>query len=166
MAQIASMEKAQEAMAQISSGAFLTIKTEDVVNTMTIGWAQIGIIWGRPIFMVAVRPTRHSFRMIEISPDFTVSIPWEDMTDALTFCGTKSGRDCDKFKECNLTKIDGLKTTSPIIAMKGLHYECKIVLRQEVNSARLDDELDKFYPAHDYHTLYFGEIVACYETEK
>ena len=52
------------------------------------------------------------------------------------------------------------------IKVTGIHYECKIVYRSAMNPARLDKNCDKaIYPQKDYHTHYFGEILACYETE-
>jgi len=47
-----------EVMAKIKKGAFLTVKADDKVNTMTIGWATIGIVWKKEVFMVAVRDSR------------------------------------------------------------------------------------------------------------
>jgi flavin reductase (DIM6/NTAB) family NADH-FMN oxidoreductase RutF len=160
------MSIAEDAINKIKKGAFLTVKAADALNTMTIGWTTIGFIWQKPIMMVAVRPTRHTFGIIEKAQDFTVTIPSGDMSKAIAFCGTKSGRDVDKFKMCNLETADGRNVASPIIKMSGIHYECKIVLKSAMNAAFLDKEYDKsLYPQKDYHTLYFGEIVACYETE-
>ena len=67
---------------------------------------------------------------------------------------------------CNLEIANGRTVVSPIIKVSGIHYECKIVLKSAMNAAFLDKEYDKsLYPQKDYHTLYFGEILACYETE-
>ena len=160
------MSIAEDAISKIKKGAFLTVKAGDALNTMTIGWATLGFIWQKPIMMVAVRPTRHTFGIIEKAQDFTVTIPYGDMSKAIAFCGKKSGRDVDKFKMCNLETADGRKVVSPIIKVPGIHYECKIVYKSVMNEAFLDKSYDKaLYPQKDYHTLYFGEIVACYETE-
>ena len=102
------MSVAEESMAQIKKGAFLTVKADGDLNTMTIGWATIGFIWQKPIFMVAVRDSRHTFGIMERASDFTVSVPSGDMKDQIMFCGTKSGRDMDKFKECGLEIMDAL----------------------------------------------------------
>jgi flavin reductase (DIM6/NTAB) family NADH-FMN oxidoreductase RutF len=144
-------------------GIFLTSKGEKV-NTMVIGWGGINIYWGKPIFIAPVRKSRYSHNLIETSGEFTISIPLnEDMRKALAFCGSKSGRDFDKFKECNLTPVPGQKVNTPIIKECSLHYECKVVYKQDMIPENLDPAIDKkFYP--DYHTLYFGEIIACYLT--
>jgi len=158
--------QADQLMERIKRGAFLTVKADDVVNTMTIGWATIGYIWQRPVFMVAVRDSRYTFTLLEKTDNFTVTIPaGDEQNQAVTFCGTKSGRDFDKFKECNLLPKQARCTESPIVGIPGIHYECKIVYKSAMNNAFLDSDLEKLYPKKDYHTLYFGEILATYETE-
>lgn len=159
------MSVAEQAMKQIKKGAFLTVKAGSDLNTMTIGWATIGIVWQKPIFMVAVRNSRHTFTIIENADDFTVSVPSKNMTDEIMFCGTKSGRDINKFKECKLAIKDSRSIFSPIINIPGIHFECKIVFKSPMDPTLLIDEYEKLYPEKDYHTLYFGEILDCYEIE-
>jgi flavin reductase (DIM6/NTAB) family NADH-FMN oxidoreductase RutF len=150
-------------MQQIRDGAFLTVKAEDALNTMTIGWATIGYLWNKPIMMVAVRLIRHTFGIIERADDFTVSIPSMDMARELDYCGTRSGRDVDKFEACGLPVAPAQRVRSPIIGVPGLHYECQIVYKTAMGPAHLSPELGQaLYAAEDYHTLYFGEIVDCY----
>ncbi len=156
---------AQKAMKQIEKGAFLTVQCGEELNTMTIGWATIGLIWQKPIFSIAVRPTRHTFSIIEKIDNFTVSVPLNGMEEEITFCGTQSGRDFDKFQQCNLITTGAQKVESPIIQMSGLHFECEIVYKSAMDPAHLVDSYEKHYPEKDYHTLYFGEIVDCYETD-
>ena len=155
---------AEQAMNKIKKGAFLTVKTGDRLNTMTIGWATIGICWRKPVFMVAVRDSRHTFTLIEEAADFTVSIPSGDLRKEIMYCGTKSGRDKDKFKECNLQIADGRTVDSPIIDVAGLHFECRIVYKSAMDPTNMTDDFEALYPDTDYHTLYFGEITACYQT--
>jgi len=160
------MNIAEEGINKIKKGAFLTVKGADTLNTMTIGWATFGFIWQKPIMMVAVRSSRHTFGIIENALDFTVTIPSGDMSKETAFCGSKSGRDVDKFKMCHLKTEDGQKVASPIIKVPGIHFECKIVFKSAMDPIHLDKNYDKaLYPQKDYHTLYFGEIMACYETE-
>ena len=159
---------AEEAIKQIKSkGAFLVVKSKDdeKVNVMTIGWAAIGYMWRKPIMTVMVRKSRFTHHIIEKALSFTVCIPTDDLKGALDFCGTKSGRDFDKFKECNLTVIPAQKVDTPVIKMSGFHYECKIVCKSEINPDFLCKEYrEDVYEDNDYHTFYFGEIVDCYKT--
>ena len=130
---------------------------------MTIGWATIGVCWRKPVLMVAVRNSRHTYGIIEAAKDFCVSFPSGDMRDEIFYCGTKSGRDVDKLKECGLKTLAGRKVEAPIIDIAGLHVECKIIYKNAMDPALLDDALHAIYPEKDFHTLYFGEIAACYE---
>lgn len=150
-------------MKQIKEGAFLTVKAGEALNTMTIGWATIGFAWRKPIMMVMVRNSRHTFSLIEKAVDFTVSVPTGDMKKEIAFCGTKSGRDVDKFKECMLETESSRQVVSPIIKIPGIHFECHIVYKNAIDPTRLIRDYDQIYPEKDYHTLYFGEIQACYE---
>jgi flavin reductase (DIM6/NTAB) family NADH-FMN oxidoreductase RutF len=163
MQDLDAMAVAQTAMDKIRKGAFLTVRAGDRLNTMTIGWATIGFCWQKPIFMVAVRDSRHTFGIIEDATDFTVTIPAGDMQKEIMFCGTKSGRDMDKFAECGLTTARSLQVASPIIDLPGLHFECRIVYKSAMDPSHLVPEYESLYPQKDYHTLYFGEILACYE---
>lgn len=160
------MSVADDAVQKIKKGAFLTVKSENGLNTMTIGWATFGFVWRKPIMMVAVRLTRHTFGIIEKAKDFTVTVPLGDMGKAVAFCGSKSGRDYDKFEECSLKTAKSRQVDSPVIATKGRHYECKIIYKSAMDPAHLDKDYDQsLYPEKDYHTLYFGEILDCYETD-
>ena len=160
------MTVAPRAMDQIKKGAFLTVKSGEALNTMTIGWATIGYVWRKPIMMVAVRLSRHTFTIIEKAEDFTVSIPSSNMKKEIMFCGTKSGRDFDKFKECDLKTSNSQKVITPIIKVPGLHYECQIVYKSGMDPSYLNLDYDiTLYPEKDYHTLYYGEIVDCYEID-
>jgi flavin reductase (DIM6/NTAB) family NADH-FMN oxidoreductase RutF len=146
-------------------GAFLTVQSGGKINTMTIGWATFGIIWRKQILMVAVRPTRHTFTLIDKADNFTVSVPSSDMSKELGFCGTRSGRECDKFEKCGLRVEKARTVGSPVIKCPGLHFECRIVFKAAMDSANLVDDYEYLYPNRDYHTLYFGEIVDWYEIE-
>ena len=163
MKKVDMIPKIEQTMRQIEKGAFLTVKAGERLNTMTIGWATMGICWRKPIFMVAVRSSRHTFGILEAAKDFTVSLPSTRMQDELFYCGTKSGRDVDKFIECELKTSPSQTVTSPIIDIPGLHFECQIVYKNAMNPAHLIAGYHDLYPQKDYHTLYFGEIVASYQ---
>ncbi len=166
MQRIDYMSVADRAMNQIRKGAFLTVRDDQKLNTMTIGWGLIGFVWRKPIFMVAVRDSRYTYALIEKAADFTVSIPSDGFEKQLDFCGTQSGRNQDKFAATGLRTAPSQKVESPIIHLPGIHYECRIALRAPMQESNLIDEYKVLYPQSDYHTLYFGEIVACYSTEE
>lgn len=157
----------KDALEQLPKGAFLTVKDGERLNTMTIGWGTIGITWQKPVFMVMVRHSRHTYNLLENAKEFTVSIPIKkDLKKALAFCGTKSGREFDKFKECNLTAEPGKVVSTPVIGECELHYECKVIYQQTMEPALLETKTRKLaYAKGDFHVMYYGEIVACYLKE-
>jgi len=132
-------------------------------NAMTIGWGTVGIIWGKPIFVVLVRPSRYTHGLMEQTEDFTVNVPSADLREAVAFCGSKSGRDYDKFAENGLTAVPGKKVKSPIIDECVIHYECKVVHKNDVLKDELADAIvSSAYPDGDFHTIYYGEILSVY----
>ena len=148
-------------------GIFLTAGREKT-NAMTIGWGSVGFYWGKPMFVVPVRQSRHTHDLIQAEGTFTVSVPAKDtMNEELLFCGTKSGRDVDKFAVLNLQKLPGRAQPVPVIGACPLHYECRVVMAQDMQPGLLESGLEqKCYGAGDYHTLYYGEILSCYRTDE
>lgn len=105
-------------------GIFLTTG-HDKINTMVVGWGGINFFWGKPIFIVPVRKSRYTHGIIEQTGEFTLSIPMgKDLRKELAFCGTKSGRDYDKFKECNLTPVPAQKLKHP--SLKNVLYTMNV----------------------------------------
>lgn len=156
---------AGRAMKQIEDGAFLVVQSADKLNVMTIGWASIGFIWGRPMMTVLVRKSRYTFGIIEKASEFTVSVPLVDMKKELAFCGSNSGKKVDKIKKCGLELFPGEKVNTPILNIAGFHFECRIVYKSPIDPAALIESYKHLYPEKDHHTIYYGEIVYCYSTE-
>ncbi len=129
-------------------------------NTMTVAWGGLGIMWGRSIATVVVRPTRYTYEFIEQYPDFTLSLFGPEHRDALTLLGSKSGRDGDKIAESGLTPVPGQLTGSPAFDEAELILECRTIYSQDfVPSRFVDPTIDENYPLKDYHRMYFGEIL-------
>lgn len=144
-------------------GCLLVSGDMEEANVMTIGWGLIGLLWSRPFFMVAVRPSRYTYQFIEKTGDFTVNVPRKGMEEIADYCGSVSGREHNKFKEKSLTLKLGKKVKSPIISECGIHYECKVAYKTKVVPSGLpQDILRDSYPSGNYHTLYFGEILSTY----
>lgn len=161
MKEVNAQEVAQMNMKQIQEGAFLIVRAKDRMNLMTIGWALFGLIWRKPTMMVAVRNSRYTYGLIEEADSFTVSVPTGNMKKEIDFCGSKSGKNIDKFKECGLATIKSNKVNSPLLEIPGYHYQCRIIYKAPMDPKFLANDLMTLYPAKDYHTLYFGEIMAC-----
>lgn len=132
-------------------------------NAMTIGWGLVGTMWRQPSFAIAVRPSRYTYRLLEESGEFTVCLPAKGMDNVLEFCGARSGRDVDKFKELKLTASKGNDVSVPHIAECPVHYECKTAFRTELKPGQLIKALeDDVYASGDYHVIYFGLIKGVY----
>jgi len=154
-----------------AGGVFLNSKLGDEINTMTMGWGSISIYWAKPVLIAPVRLSRYSHNMIDKSGVFTVSVPASrELRGELGICGTKSGRDTNKFDACNFTAVDGREVDCPIVGEASLHIECKVVAKTLLDADKMDNGIvDKMYSGDyetgDYHTLFFGEIVDCYLKE-
>ena len=161
---------AKEINYALEKGILLTTKAGDKLNTMAIGWGMMGIQWNKPVFIGLVRGCRHTYSMLEENPEFTVNIPLEALDkNIIRVCGTKSGRDLDKFQELGLITEEPEKISVPGIRQLPLTLECKVLYKQQQYPEHLlSTEPLKFYqenPASiqdDYHTAYYGEIVSAY----
>lgn len=159
-------------MEAIDEGILLTTAADGEKDTMVIGWGHIGVIWGKPVFVAYVRESRHTKSLVEKNGEFTVNTPLAPIDkNIIAVCGTKSGRDMDKFAELGLETEEGLTVSVPGIRQLPLTLECKVIYRQDQDSAALHpDVMARYYKPGtrnegDYHTMYFGEITAAYIIE-
>lgn len=158
---------------QTGKGVLLTTKADGQVNTMTIGWGTLGIEWGKPIYTVFVRESRHTKALLDKNPEFTVNIPWGEVDKAiLSLCGTRSGRDIDKIAQLGLTLEESEEISVPAIRELPLTLECRVIYRQDQEPAAVNEEnTARYYPRSeefpqgDYHTAYYGQILAAYIVE-
>ena len=168
---------ASDIMKALEKGVLLTGSDGKRVNSMTISWGTLGIEWGKPIFTAFVRENRFTRQLLEENPEFTVNIPvGERDKKILGICGTKSGRDMDKAAELGLVFEEPEKVKVPGIRQFPLTLECRIVYKQQQDPAAIcEEDRAVFYPQdvdssfaganRDYHTAYYGEIVAAYVIE-
>lgn len=168
---------AGQILSAVGKGVLLTAQAGGKVNPMTIGWGTLGIKWGRPVFIVFVRESRFTKSLLDQNPEFTVSVPYGPCDrKILQVCGTKSGRDMDKVAALGLTPEAPEAIHVPGFRELPLTLECRVIYRQPQDPAAIGPEITKrFYPAdvpstasganRDYHTAYYGEIVAAYLIE-
>jgi len=134
-------------------------------NAMTIGWATFGIIWGLPMCVVLVRPSRYTYGLIEAAQEFTVNVPAEGMAEDVAFLGAASGRDRDKLAAVGLTTRRSGRVSAPTLSDCLVTYECRVVHYNDVIPAHLEPRVDRgSYPRGDYHRLYCGQILAATTT--
>lgn len=152
---------------QLKNGVFLTVESNGVINTMTIAWSNSGYLWDRMSLMVAVRHSRYTYELMENAEYFTVSVPKKGtLKKELVTCGTLSGRDTDKIDRAGLRLSSSPDTNLPIIDGCELHFVCKIAYKQAMEPTLVQsDYVKNKYKTHDYHTLYFGEVIGTYIAE-
>lgn len=100
-------------------------KEGEKANIITIAWTGT-INSDPPCLSVSIRPSRHSYDIIKETGEFVVNLPTKELTYATDWCGVKSGRDFDKFKEMNLTELASTKVKCPGIAESPVRIECKV----------------------------------------
>lgn len=153
---------------QLKYGVFLTVAVDGVVNTMTIAWGNSGQMWDKKSFTVAVRHSRYTFELMERAEYFTISVPKKGtLKRELTVCGTLSGRDTNKIETAGLTAEYLPEIPVPVIEACELHFVCKMAYKQAMDPSLIQaDYVKNKYKTHDYHTLYFGEVVGTYMREE
>ena len=112
-------------------------------NLITLAWVS-KVCAEPPMLAIAVRSSRYSYQMIKETGEFVVNVPTEPIMRQVDFCGNKSGKDMDKFKETGLTPESASKVKAPIVKECPANFECKV--RQSVHLGS--------------HDLFVGEVVA------
>lgn len=120
-----------------------------IKNIITIAWTGI-VNSDPPMTYISVRKSRYSHDIIKQSGEFVINLVNEPLAFAADYCGVKSGRDVDKFKEMNLTAIPGEAVGCPMIAEAPVNLECKVKQVYE-------------YPSHD---MFIAEIVSMHVSEE
>lgn len=118
-------------------------------NIITVAWT--GILNTEPAMVyISVRPTRYSYNIIKETKEFVINLTDESLTYAVDWCGVKSGKDFDKFKEMNLTKQKADFVKSPMIAESPVSLECEVVETKELGS----------------HTMFIAKVLGIHASKK
>lgn len=126
-------------------------------NAMTASWGGLGILWNKPVATIYVRPQRYTYTLTENSDRVSLSFFDEDYRDALKVCGTKSGRDMDKLRECGMSVSSVLDT--PVINEARLTLVCKKLYADDLKEECFNNTSPlACYPKKDYHRFYICEI--------
>lgn len=94
-------------------------------NIITIGWVAT-VCTNPPMVSISVRPERYSYSILKDTGEFVINLTTKKLTYATDYCGVKSGRDVDKFKELNLTPVPASKVKAPLIAESPVNIECRV----------------------------------------
>jgi flavin reductase (DIM6/NTAB) family NADH-FMN oxidoreductase RutF len=133
-------------------------------NTMTVSWGGLGVLWGRDVVTVYVRPHRYTLEFINAGSLFTLSFFDQKYRQALALCGGKSGRDHDKAAEAGLTPIvfGGGRAAGALSFREASEIiVCRKIYAHELDPANmLDPQIEKeHYPQKDFHRFFVGEIL-------
>ena len=128
-------------------------------NTMTASWGGVGIMWGKPCATAYIRPQRYTKEFMDREDYFTLSFLPQQYRKELSFCGSKSGRDVEKFAACGLT-AQFAACGAPYVEEAELVLVCKKLYVQPLRPECVVDHaaVDHWYQ-DDYHWMYLGEIV-------
>ena len=138
-------------------------KNDGTINTMTASWGAMGVLWNKNVFFCFVRPQRYTHEFTEESEYISLSFFGEEYRDMLKFCGSKSGRDYDKFKETGITPFNREGRV-------GFEEAQRIVYGKKLYCGKIDPQcficpdIQKHYK-DDYHTVYICEIEKIEEKE-
>jgi flavin reductase (DIM6/NTAB) family NADH-FMN oxidoreductase RutF len=138
----------------------ITAGTAQDWNTMTASWGGLGVLWGRNTAFIFIRPSRHTFGLINDQSLFTLSFFDKKYHGALAFCGAHSGRDTDKAAQTGLTPI--------VFSEGGVAFQeasevifCRKVYAHDLDPrAFLDPLVEPIYNGKDYHRMYIGDILS------
>ena len=111
-----------------------TADTKGNDNIITVAWT--GTVCTNPAMLyISVRPERYSYHMLRESGEFVVNLTTEKLAKATDWCGVRSGRDYDKWKEMHLTRGEAKKLQyAPIIQESPVNIECKVTEVHELGS--------------------------------
>ena len=149
-----------------ANNALLTAGDREKCNTMTIGWCQMGQLWELPVCTVYVRPERYTYEFMESRDTFSVSVLPVSEKKTMGFCGSKSGRDVDKFAACGLTVDYGAEET-PYVEQAEWVLVCKKLYVCDMDAANSlgSQQIHRFYTPEQgsWHRVYIGEVLEAYQ---
>ncbi len=118
-------------------------------NIITIGWAGT-VCTNPPMVSISVRPERYSYPILRDTGEFVINLTTRALAFATDYCGVKSGRDVDKFKELKLTALAASKVGAPLIGESPVNIECKVRQIMPLGS----------------HDMFLADVVAVHADEK
>lgn len=128
-------------------------------NAMTASWGGLGVLWGKKVAFVFIRPQRYTKKFVDYAENFSLSFFEESYKPMLGYMGKVSGKDEDKIKKSGLTVQD--KDGAPVFKEASLTLICRKMYRQTLEEDCFVDKtnIGKWYPQKDYHDMYVAEIV-------
>ena len=122
---------------------------EGRANIITVAWAGT-VCTNPPMVSISVRPERYSYDILKETGEFVINLTTKDLAYATDYCGVKSGRDVDKFKEMKLTPVTGETVKAPLIKESPVNLECRVTQVLPLGS----------------HDMFLAEVVAVHADKK
>lgn len=136
-------------------------------NIITVAWTGT-VCTNPPMVYISVRPERYSYEIIKNSGEFVINLTTEQLCRAVDYCGVRSGRDVDKFKEMQLTPSVSETVQAPGILESPVNIECRVeeikelgshhMFLAQVTAVRVDkkymDERGRFDLSQSYPLIY------------
>lgn len=128
-------------------------------NAMTASWGGLGVLWGKKVAFVFIRPQRYTKKFVDDAENFSLSFFEESYKPMLGYMGKVSGKNKDKIKKSGLTVQ--YKDGAPVFKEASLTLVCRKMYRQTLEEDCFVDKtnIGKWYPQKDYHDMYVAEIV-------
>lgn len=128
-------------------------------NSMTASWGGLGVLWGKKVAFVFIRPQRYTKKFVDDAENFSLSFFEESYKPMLGYMGKVSGKNEDKIKKSGLTVQ--YKDGAPVFKEASLTLICRKMYRQTLEEDCFIDKtnIGKWYPQKDYHDMYVAEIV-------
>ena len=145
--------------------AQVTAKKDGQVNTMTVSWGGMGVLWGKEVATIYIRPQRYTKEFIDAGEMFTMSFFGGAYKKELGYLGKVSGRDEDKIKTAGF-EVEMVED-QPTFAQSSLVLVCRKLYEDKIKPELFKESWidEKWYPDKDYHTMYIAEIVGAYVRE-
>ena len=136
----------------------ITAGNQDKHNTMTASWGGVGELWGKYVSTIYIRPQRYTLEFVEREDFYSLCFFGPEYRQALSLCGSKSGRDVDKDAATGLTPC--FDQAAPYYEQARLVFLCRKLYKQDMTEEAFLDKslLDKWYD-NDLHRMFIGEIV-------
>ena len=118
-------------------------------NIITIAWAGT-VCTNPPMVSISVRPERYSYPILKETGEFVINLTTKELAFATDYCGVKSGRNVDKFKEMKLTPLKAKEVKAPLIQESPVNLECRV---------------REILPLGSHH-MFLADVVAVHADEK
>lgn len=127
----------------VSPAVVISVGDWDEANLITLAWVA-RVVSEPPVMSVSIRPSRHSYSLIEQLGEYVINVPFVHQVREMDFCGTRTGKKVNKWEELSLTKEKSSNVSVPRIKEFPINIECKVIEKIKLGT----------------HVIYLGEVMA------